>query len=119
MAGINRVIVTGNLVYDPRQKTDQNCPTRPLCEMRLAVTTRVRDGNDTLYIDVVAWEKQAESCLRYLKKGSWILVEGKLKSNEFASDSGRKTDDIEIIAHRVLFLDRSDLAPRVSSRPEE
>ena len=68
VSGINRVICTANLTKDPVLRATAD--GRPVCDMRVAMTTRVRDADDVCYIDVSAWEKQAQSCAEYLSKGS-------------------------------------------------
>ena len=102
MSGINRVIITGNLTKDPELRhTGDNIP---VCDLRIANTTKTRTGEDSCYIDVTAWESQAESCCECLKKGARVIVEGRLKLNEWKSKEGKNRSQIVIIAHRVVFF---------------
>lgn len=103
MSGVNKVIVTGNLTRDPVLK--HTADGIPVCDMRMAIVTRLKDSTeDVCYIDLVAWQSQAESCARYLHKGSWILVEGRLKLHQWESKQGQKRSKHGITAHRITFL---------------
>jgi single-strand DNA-binding protein len=80
-------------------------------ELRMA-TTRTwagRDGErreETLFIDVTVWDRQAENCCQYLRKGSGIHVEGSLKLDTWDDkSSGEKRSKIRVTAERVQFLD--------------
>jgi single-strand DNA-binding protein len=62
--------------------------------------------DDTCFITVVFWEKQAELAQQYLKKGSAVYVEGRLQSRSWDSKEGEKRSTIEVRGDRVEFLDR-------------
>ena len=73
-----------------------------------------RDGErreETLFIDVTVWDRQAETCCQYLRKGSSIHVEGYLRVDSWDDKTtGEKRSKIRVQADRVQFLDsrRSD-----------
>jgi single-strand DNA-binding protein len=70
---------------------------------------KTKDGEtkeESLYIDVTVWNRQAENCGQYLKKGSMIHVEGYLVSETWESKTGEKHVKIKIEAERVQFLDK-------------
>ncbi len=85
-----------------------------VCEMGLAVDRRYKskDGeqkNDTLFINVKSWDKSAEYCGQYLKKGRPILVEGELRGEEWEDkNTGQKRTTIKVNATRVHILDWDD-----------
>jgi single-strand DNA-binding protein len=60
---------------------------------------------ETLFIDNVIFGKQAESCSKYLNKGSSVLVEGRLQERRWESD-GQQKSKFEIVAQSVRFLSR-------------
>jgi len=106
MSGINRIIVTGNLTRDPElRETGQGVP---LCDMRIAIQTQIKEDADVCFVDVTAWEKQAESCNEHLHKGAWILIEGRLHLREWTTRAGEKRSKHSIVAHRVVFLDKGE-----------
>lgn len=112
MSSYNRTALIGNLTRDPQ--ISQTRSGTNICALRIACSTRTRDGDDVLFIDVVTWDKTAESCAKCLKKGSEILADGRLKMSEWEGTDGVKRSKISIVAHRVVFLDK-----RLRSTPIE
>ncbi len=109
MADLNKVFLMGRLTFDPelRRTTSGTAVT----ELRMA-TTRSWTGRDgerreeTLFIDVTVWDRQAENCCQYLRKGSGIHVEGSLKMDSWDDKTtGEKRSKIRVTADRVQFLD--------------
>ena len=109
MADLNKVFLMGRLTFDPELR---RTPTgTAVTELRLA-TTRTWPGRDgerreeTLFIDVTVWDRQAENCCQYLRKGSGIHVEGFLKMDTWDDKTtGEKRSKIRVHADRVQFLD--------------
>jgi len=84
MAGsFNRVILVGNLTKDPEIRYVGSGAA--VTKFRLAVNPNKKDAKpeDTLYIDIVAWDKLAETCNTFLKKGSPVLCEGRLSIRSY------------------------------------
>ncbi|MCX5712357.1 MAG: single-stranded DNA-binding protein, partial [Candidatus Omnitrophica bacterium] len=70
---------------------------------------RFKDKNgeqkeEVCFITAVVWDKQAETCNQYLKKGSPLFVEGRLQSRSWEDAAGQKRNVIEVRAERVQFL---------------
>ena len=107
MANFNKVFLIGNLTKDPELRyTPQGTA---VVNLRLAVNRRYRDRNQELkeevcFVTVVAWDKQAETCNQYLRKGQPVFVEGRLQSRSWEDNSGQKRNVIEVRAERVQFL---------------
>jgi len=111
MADLNKVFLIGRLTQDPELRYTPN--GAPVSNLRLATTRTktTKDGDkreDTLFIDVTVWNRQAEICCQYLKKGSMIHVDGYLRSESWESPAGEKRSKIKVEADRVQFLDRRD-----------
>src|SRR5580698_3816672 len=114
MADLNKVFLMGRLTFDPELR---RTPTgTAVTELRLA-TTRSWSGRDgerreeTLFIDVTVWDRQAENCCQFLRKGRSVHVEGSLKMDTWDDKTtGEKRSKIKVHADRVQFLDsrRSD-----------
>jgi single-strand DNA-binding protein len=101
----NKVILIGNLTKDPELRyTPQGTP---VASFRLAVNYRYKQNDDmkqeTTFIDIVIFGKQAESCSQYLNKGSSALVEGRLQERRWESD-GQQRSKFEVVAQSVKFL---------------
>ena len=110
MVGLNRMIVIGNVGTDPEMRYTTN--GTPVTTFRLAVTRRYTDSakerrEDTEWFTVVAWNGLAEQCNEWLAKSRRVFVEGRLKSTTWTGADGVTRFNNEIVASRVLFLDRN------------
>jgi single-strand DNA-binding protein len=110
MADLNKVFLMGRLTFDPELRYAPSGSA--VTELRLAIN-RVwtgRDGDrkeEVLFIDVTVWDRQAENCCQYLKKGSQVHIEGALKMDTWDDKTtGEKRSKIKVQAERVQFLDR-------------
>jgi single-strand DNA-binding protein len=112
MPEMNKVFLAGRLTRDPELRYISSGTA--VCDMRLAVSryNKDRDGQrqeETLYIRVTTWAKLAEFCGEYLKKGRPVLVEGRLRSNEWEDkQTGQKRTSVEVTANSVQTLDWED-----------
>lgn len=109
MADLNKVFLIGRLTHDPELRYTPNGAA--VSDLRLA-TSRVystKEGDrreETLYIDITVWNRQAENCCQYLKKGSQIHVDGFLKMDSWEDrNTGEKRTKIRVEGDRVQFLD--------------
>ena len=107
MANYNRVIIAGNLTRDPELRYIPS--GEPVANFTVAInrnyTTKAGERKEeTSFIPVVVWRKQAETCNQYLKKGSPALVEGRLQQRNWETQEGQKRTVIEVVADRVVFL---------------
>lgn len=103
MANYNRCVFIGNLTRDPEIRyTDGG--GKAVTKFSLAVNRKSKGGDEVLFIDVVAWEKLADICNQYLKKGQPALVEGRLAIRDYDKKDGTKGRAVEIVASEVQFL---------------
>jgi len=107
MASFNRVILCGNLTDDPELSFSPSGVA--VCRMRMAVNERVKAANGEWVerpcnIDVSAFERTAENCNQYLRKGSPLLLEGKLRYETWDAKDGTKRHKHSVVADRVQFL---------------
>ena len=106
MASLNRVFLIGNLTRDPDLRYIPS--GQEVTTLSMAVNNRYGSGDekkeDTLFIDVNVWGKAAASCAEYLKKGSPVFVEGRLRLRQWDSKEGEKRLKIEVTATNVQFL---------------
>jgi len=129
MAGVNKVILVGNLGADPEVKHLEG--DKVVANLRLATTEAYKDrsGNrveNTEWHDLELWDAQARIAEQYLKKGSQIFVEGKIKSDTWQDDQGnnRKRIKIRVLSFTMLGSrpdgqsNGSDQNPNTMSRPQ-
>ncbi len=106
MAGsFNRVILVGNLVRDPEIRYVGSGAA--VTKFTLAVNRRSKQQEETDFIDIVAWEKLAETCNTYLKKGMSCLVEGRLSIRSYEDKEGQKRKSTEVVINTMQMLDRA------------
>ncbi|HOI80743.1 MAG: single-stranded DNA-binding protein [Thermovirgaceae bacterium] len=105
--GFNKAILMGNLARDPevRYTTSKQAVAR----LTVAVNRqwKNRDGevqDQADFIPVVVWGSQAENCERYLRKGSPVLVEGRIQVRNYEAGTGERRWVTEVIAQGVTFL---------------
>ena len=109
MAGLNNVVLIGNLTRDPELRYTPS--GLPVATLRLAVNrnfTNQRGEIDTDFFNIVVWRNQAENCAEYLSKGRQIAVTGRLQSRSWEGNDGQKRSTVEVVADRVVFLGRRD-----------
>ena len=109
MASLNKVFLIGNLTKPPELRYTPSGTA--VADIRLAVnrnytTQGGEKREETCFLTIVVWGKQAESCGEYLDKGSPILVEGRLQTREWEAKDGGKRTVIEVVAERVQFMGR-------------
>ena len=107
MASLNLVILAGNLTRDP--ETRQLPSGTAVADLGLAVNETYKNKNgetveQTCFVDVVAWGKLADTCGQYLRKGSPVLVEGRLQLDQWTSKEGEKRSKLRVKADRIQFL---------------
>jgi len=98
----NRVIVLANLTRDIELRYTP--AGTAVAKIGIAINDRYKDQDKTVFIDVIAFGKLAETCNEYLQKGRQVLIEGKLSQNRWETEEGEKRSKIEIIAQSVRFM---------------
>jgi single-strand DNA-binding protein len=108
MAGVNKVILIGNLGRDPELRYTQS--GQAVVNFTLATTENWNDRSSgerverTEWHRVVVWGRAAENCAKYLAKGRTVYVEGRLQTREWEDREGQKRRTTEINAQTVQFL---------------
>ena len=104
---MNRIILTGRLVRDPEVRYTQS--GKAVASFSIAVDRNRRTADNQQptadFINIVAWEKSAEFCGKYLTKGRKILVEGRLQTRTFEAQDGSKKYFTEVVSDNIEFMD--------------
>jgi single-strand DNA-binding protein len=119
MAGLNKVMVIGNLGADPEMR--YTADGAAVTNFRIAASRNYTgaDGErkeETEWFRIVAFRKLAELCNQYLQKGRRVYVEGRLQTRSWEGQDGQKRYTTEVIAQDVQFLDSK---PGGAPRAEE
>ena len=112
MGNYNRVILVGNLVRDPEIRYVQS--GSPVAKFTIAVNRRTKQDDAVDYIDIVAWDKLAETSNSYLKKGTPVLVEGRLAIRSYESKGGDKHKAAEVVMSFMQMLNQATTTHRAS-----
>lgn len=106
--GLNRVEIIGNLGKDPEMRYTANGTAMTRFSVAVGRTYQVEGERreETEWFNVVAWNRTAEITQQYLTKGSKVYVEGRQSTRSWDTPEGQKRYMTELIATRVIFLDR-------------
>ena len=122
MAGINRVILVGNLGKDPDVITFENGVKKASFSLATSESYKNKEGNrvdQTEWHNIVMWRGLADIAERFLKKGNQIYLEGKLKTRSYEQD-GIKKYITEIFVDNMTMLgsrrDSSEIPPEIAAQ---
>jgi single-strand DNA-binding protein len=105
MAGsYNRIVLVGNLTRDPEIRYVDG-GGKAVTKFAIAVNRKTKQGDDTMFVDIVAWDRLGEICNQYLKKGMSTLVEGRLAIRKYDDKDGNKRTAVEVVASDMQMLD--------------
>jgi len=109
MAGVNKVIIVGNVGRDPEVRYTQS--GKAVASFSVATSERFQDKDGqnqerTEWHRIVAWGRLAEICGEYLRKGKQIYVEGRLQTRDWEDKDGHKRYTTEVIANVMQMLGR-------------
>jgi single-strand DNA-binding protein len=111
---MNRYTAIGNLTKDPECK---DAGGSKVCKFAIAINefyySNGEKKQNTIYIDIECWSKQAENCTKFLSKGKKVAIDGKLKVNSWEKN-GQKYNKIYCLAEKVHFLGGEDSSTNAS-----
>lgn len=107
MPNLNKVILIGNLTRDPELRVTPGGLS--ICKFGLAVNRRFRDkeGNnreETTFVDIDSFGRQAETISKFMTKGRAILVEGRLKLDQWENNAGEKRSKLGVVLEQFEFM---------------
>jgi len=114
MASFNTVFIIGNVTKDPEKKFTSS--GQELSTFSMAIN-QWKD-KEPIYIDVECWEKKAEICNKYIKKGSLIHIQGRLKNKKWEQDGQKRSKTIVILSD-VQFLPNTEKNNKTSNVNQE
>ena len=108
MLSYNRVVLAGNLTRDPELRYAAS--NMPVAIFGLAVNHKYTAGSgekreETLFIDCEAWGRTADTIKEYLAKGRCILLEGRLKLDQWQDNEGNARSKIKVVVESFKFAD--------------
>jgi single-strand DNA-binding protein len=108
MRSVNKVILLGNLTRNPELKQTEG--KKPVCIFGLATnrswTTETGEKREEPeFHRIIAWDKWAEICNRYLTKGRKVYIEGRLQSHTYTGQDGIEKTGVEVVLEDLVFVD--------------
>jgi single-strand DNA-binding protein len=111
MRSVNKVILIGNLTRDPQVKETQggqNVVTFGLATNRVWVTKDGQKKSLAEFHNVVAWSRLADKCIKILRKGKLVYVEGYLKTRVFEEEEGKRSYRTEVVIYDMIVLSKRE-----------
>lgn len=109
MVSVNRVILAGNLTKDPELKETSNgryMTTFPVAVSRHWRNSEGESKKETGFFRIIVWNATAENCVRYLKKGRAVLVEGRLETRVYKNTAGQTQFLTQVVGDQITFLNK-------------
>ena len=111
---LNKVMLIGNVGNDPEVRYLESNPQNPatnakVASFRLATTERYRDRSgelreNTEWHSVVVWRSNADVAEKFIRKGSQVYIEGKLRTRQWTDQTGAKRYTTEVVADTIQLL---------------
>ena len=100
---VNKVLITGRLTRDPELRVLAS--GKSVCQFSVATNEYAGNGKEkSEFHSIVAWEKLADICGRYLGKGQQVALEGRIQTRTWDDDRGQRHRKTEIVANQVELL---------------
>ena len=122
MPSLNKITIIGNVGNEPEMRFTPN--GKPVTSFSVATnwvytSPEGERRQETEWFNVVAWNRLAEQCNQFLAKGRLVYAEGRIHTRNWEGQDGQARSRIEVIANRVIFLDRREAAPIPGEKTEE
>jgi single-strand DNA-binding protein len=119
---VNLVALLGNLTRDPELRYTPNGSA--VCQFGLALNRRYRTAagelqEETTFVEVVVWGKQAEVVSAHMAKGRAVFAEGRLQQDTWETEAGERRSRLKVVAQRVTFLPRNGTSAAPGAPAEE
>lgn len=109
MASFNKVLLLGNCVRDPELRVTPSGLS--VCRLTIACSRTIRSEKieggsreETVFVDIESFGKQAESVAKFFNKGRPIFVEGRLRLNEWTNQAGEKRSKLVVVMENFVFV---------------
>jgi single-strand DNA-binding protein len=122
MPSLNKITIIGNVGNEPEMRFTPN--GKPVTSFSVATnwvytSPEGERRQETEWFNVVAWNRLAEQCNQFLAKGKLVYTEGRIHTRNWESQDGQAHTRIEVIANRVIFLDRRGAGALTDEKTEE
>ena len=121
MPALNRVQIIGRLGQDPDARYT---PTgKQVVKFSVAISNRWKKDGDvkeyTEWVNIEAWGRLAEICNEYLRKGSLVFIEGRLKTDKYVDDTNTTRYFTKVVVQQMQMLDKREDTNNIEEMPAE
>ena len=119
--GVNRVILVGTLGKDPDTRHSQAGVSITFASVATNESWKDKNGEtkeSTEWVNIEAWDRLGEVCQEFLKKGSLVFIEGRLKTDKY-EEKGETRYFTKVVALTLQFLDKKPAEEQMMSVEEE
>lgn len=117
MAALNKVILIGHICVDPEVKKTND--GNSVVSFTIGIGRRVKDKDESDFIDIVAWRERAEFVGKYFRKGDPIQVVGQIRTRTYEDKEGKKRKVTEVLADEIGFVQSKKEKENGSYTPKE
>jgi single-strand DNA-binding protein len=122
MPSLNKVIIIGNVGNEPEMRFTPN--GKPVTSFSVATnwvytTPEGERRQETEWFNIVAWNRLAEQCNQFLAKGKLVYTEGRIHTRNWEGQDGQTHSKMEVVANRVIFLDRKAAGGTADEKTED
>ena len=122
MPSLNKVTIIGNTGQEPEMRFTPNGKAVTSFSVATNWVYSSPEGErrqETEWFNVVAWNRLAEQCNQFLSKGKLVYVEGRMRTRNWEGQDGQNHSKTELVANRVIFLERKGSVGFADDRVEE
>ena len=102
MVSLNTVVLLGHLTREPQLRYSTS--GRPLCDLGLAINRRRREEDEVCFLDVQVTGRQAENCKSYLRRGTTVLIHGRLYTHTWTDRHSQEQRQLRVLAEHVQLM---------------
>ena len=122
MPSLNKVTIIGNVGKEPEMRFTPN--GKPVTSFSVATnwmytSPEGEKKQETEWFNVVTWDRLAEQCNQFLAKGKLVYAEGRIHTRSWEGQDGQPHSRMEVVANRVIFLDRKASAALADEKVED
>jgi single-strand DNA-binding protein len=122
MPSLNKITIIGNVGKEPEMRFTPN--GKPVTSFSVATNWMYTSPEgerkqETEWFNVVTWDRLAEQCNQFLAKGKLVYAEGRIHTRSWEGQDGQPHSRMEVVANRVIFLDRKASAALTDEKGED
>lgn len=120
MPSYNHVAIMGNLTRDIELRYTPSGTA--VCDVGIAINERIKRGeewvDEAVFVDVTLWGRTAEVANEYLRKGSPVFIDGRLKLESWETEDGQKRSRLKVVGDRLQLLGSRQDLQREPTQPQ-